>query len=140
MLVSGVGFILFPPISNSVGKSIANNEIAKFEQQINNIAEGSFEEALERDAVKKDLALRKASDFVKENAKVTEISAEEKEAKMKAEAEKASKKTKTEKAEGEEKPKTTRKKKTDTENAEAEGEEKPKTTRKKKTEAPKDGE
>ena len=48
MLVSGVGFILFPPISNSVGKSIANNEIAKFEQQINNIAEGSFEEALER--------------------------------------------------------------------------------------------
>ncbi|MBQ9922266.1 MAG: trigger factor [Clostridia bacterium] len=101
------------------------------------------EEALEKDAVKKDLALRKASDFIKENAKVTEVSAEEKEAKMKAEAEKAekaAKKAKTEKAEGEEKPKTTRKKKTDTEKAEAEGEEKPKTTRKKKTEAPKDGE
>ncbi len=48
MLVSGLGLLLFPPISNSVGKSIANNEIDKFDQMVENIADGSFEEALEK--------------------------------------------------------------------------------------------
>lgn len=73
------------------------------------------EEVLEKDAVKKDLAMRKASEFIKENAKVTEVSAEEKEkaAKEAAEKEEKAKKAKTEKAEGD-KPKTTRKKKADT--------------------------
>ena len=87
-------------------------------------------EALDAEAVKKDLAMRKASDFIKENAKVTEVSAEEKEkaakeAAEKAEAEKAEKpaakkrttKKAAEKADDEEKaekPKTTRKKKTET--------------------------
>ncbi len=65
------------------------------------------EQALDKDAVKKDLAMRKASEFIKNNAKVTEVSAEEKEKAAKEEAEKA------EKAKAD-KPKTTRKKKADT--------------------------
>lgn len=73
------------------------------------------EEVLEKDTVKKDLAMHKASELIKENAKVTEVSAEEKEkaAKEAAEKEEKAKKAKTEKAEGD-KPKTTRKKKADT--------------------------
>lgn len=48
MFVSGLGLLLFPPISNSVGKAIADNEIDRFDEQISNIAEGSFEEALQK--------------------------------------------------------------------------------------------
>ncbi|MEE0061013.1 MAG: class C sortase [Acutalibacteraceae bacterium] len=54
MFVTGLGLVLFPPISNSVGKAIANNEIEKFDQQISNIAEGSFEEALEKGEIDKE--------------------------------------------------------------------------------------
>lgn len=48
MLLTGLGLVLFPPISNSVGTAIAKNEIEKFDEIINNIAEGSFEEAFEK--------------------------------------------------------------------------------------------
>ena len=48
MLLTGLGLVLFPPISNSVGTAIAKNEIEKFDELINNVAEGSFEEALEK--------------------------------------------------------------------------------------------
>ncbi len=51
MLISGLSLLLFPPISNSVGKAIANTEIEKFNQQVSNIAEGSFKEALENGAI-----------------------------------------------------------------------------------------
>lgn len=110
------------------------------EEEYKNIAEAykmeieKVKEALDIEAVKKDLAMRKASEFIKENAKVTEVSAEEKEKAAKQAAEKAKeenaekpaakKKTTTkktaEKAEGDktekvEKTKTTRKKKTETE-------------------------
>ncbi|MBQ9940306.1 MAG: trigger factor [Clostridia bacterium] len=96
------------------------------------------QEALEKDAVKKDLAMRKASEFIKDNAKITEVAEEKKEtAKPKAKttkkaAEKTAEKAEEKTSDTAEKPKTTRKKKT--EEPKAEGEEKPKTTRKKKTE------
>lgn len=48
MLLTGLGLVLFPPISNSIGTAIAKNEIEKFDEFVNNIAEGSFEEALEK--------------------------------------------------------------------------------------------
>ncbi|MEE1281025.1 MAG: sortase [Acutalibacteraceae bacterium] len=48
MLLTGLGLVLFPPISNSIGTAIAKNEIEKFDEIINNVAEGSFEEALEK--------------------------------------------------------------------------------------------
>ncbi len=48
MLISGLGLLLFPPVSNSIGTAIARNEIEKFDEQINNIAEGSFKDALEK--------------------------------------------------------------------------------------------
>lgn len=48
MLLTGLGLVLFPPISNSIGTAIAKNEIEKFDELVNNIAEGSFEEALEK--------------------------------------------------------------------------------------------
>lgn len=51
MLLCGLGLVLFPPISNSVGTAIAKNEIEKFDEQINNIVDGSFEEALENGKV-----------------------------------------------------------------------------------------
>ncbi|MBE6689469.1 MAG: trigger factor [Ruminococcaceae bacterium] len=89
-------------------------------------------EALDVETVKKDLAMRKASDFLKENAKITEVSAEEKEKAAKEAAEKA----KAEKPAP--KKRTTTKKTAEKTEAKAEGEaekaEKPKTTRKKKTE------
>lgn len=100
-------------------------------------------QTLEVDAVKKDLAMRKASDFIKENAKVTEVSAEEKAAKAEkpkkstktAKSETAPKTAKTAKAENAE---TAPKKKTTKAAPKAEADdqkaEKPKTTRKKKTE------
>ena len=42
MLLTGLGLVLFPPISNSIGTAIAKNEIEKFDEFVNNIAEGSF--------------------------------------------------------------------------------------------------
>ena len=48
ILLTGLGLVLFPPISNSIGTAIAKNEIEKFDEIINNVAEGSFKEALEK--------------------------------------------------------------------------------------------
>ena len=54
MLISGLGLLLFPPVSNSIGTAIARNEIEKFDEQINNIAEGSFKDALEKGEIDKE--------------------------------------------------------------------------------------
>ena len=54
MLISGLGLLLFPPVSNSIGTAIARNEIEKFDEQINNIAEGSFKDALEKGKIDKE--------------------------------------------------------------------------------------
>lgn len=53
-LITGLALVLFPPISNSIGTAIAKNEIVKFDEQINNIAEGSFKDALENGEVDKE--------------------------------------------------------------------------------------
>lgn len=52
MLVAGLGFVLFPPVSNTVGTYIANSETEEFDEQIENAVEDeTFEEALEKGEV-----------------------------------------------------------------------------------------
>ncbi len=47
MLVVGLGFLLFPPISNFIGKMIANSEADRFDSMIENIIDdgSSFQDA-----------------------------------------------------------------------------------------------
>lgn len=54
MLVTGTGLILFPPISNSYGKVVANNQTASFDDSVKNIQEGSYEEALKNGTIDKE--------------------------------------------------------------------------------------
>lgn len=43
MLVAGLGFLLFPPISNTVGKQISQNEAKTFDEIADNVVEDSTE-------------------------------------------------------------------------------------------------
>lgn len=53
MLVAGLGLLLFPPISNFIGSLIANGETQKFDTQITNIQDGSYEDALKNGKIDK---------------------------------------------------------------------------------------
>ncbi len=46
MLIVGLGLFLFPPISNFIGKQIAESEINSFDNRVENIQSGSYEDAL----------------------------------------------------------------------------------------------
>lgn len=48
MLVVGIGFVLFPPISNFIGKNIAETEIKRFDEEMENLIEDkTYQQALE---------------------------------------------------------------------------------------------
>lgn len=54
MLVVGLGFVLFPPVSNFVGTQISNSTADKFDEIADNLEDGSFEEAVEKGEVDKE--------------------------------------------------------------------------------------
>lgn len=45
MLVIGIGMLLFPTVSNFIGKKVAEAEASNFDKQVENIQSGSLEEA-----------------------------------------------------------------------------------------------
>lgn len=54
MLLTGTGLILFPPISNSYGKIVASNQTDYFDESVENIQDGSFEDALKNGLIDKE--------------------------------------------------------------------------------------
>ena len=54
LLIVGLGLFLFPIVSNFVGKQIAQSEINTFDNCIENIQSGSYDEALKAGKVDKE--------------------------------------------------------------------------------------
>ncbi|MCH5201970.1 MAG: class C sortase [Oscillospiraceae bacterium] len=54
MLITGLVFLLFPPISNWIGQNIANSETEKFDNSVANAKNGSYVDALKNKDIDKD--------------------------------------------------------------------------------------
>lgn len=53
LLLAGLALLLFPPISNMIGNNISTGEADKFDTQIENIADGSYDDALSKGKIDK---------------------------------------------------------------------------------------
>ena len=52
LLLAGLGFILFPSVSNTIGTNIANSEIEKFDKSVSEVKEdGSYKNALDNNEI-----------------------------------------------------------------------------------------
>ena len=47
MLVVGLALFLFPPVSNTIGQKTAENLSVRFDESVENIREGTHQEAFE---------------------------------------------------------------------------------------------
>ena len=54
MLVVGIGLVAFPPISNFIGTQISNGEADGFDARVEEIEDGSFEQAVKDGRVDED--------------------------------------------------------------------------------------
>lgn len=53
LLLAGLALVLFPPISNMIGTNISTGEADRFDAQIDNIADGSYDDALAKGEIDK---------------------------------------------------------------------------------------
>lgn len=53
MLVAGLALVLFPPLSNFIGRLIANSETGRFDSQVANAEDGSYSQAVKDKKVDK---------------------------------------------------------------------------------------
>ena len=54
MLVVGIGLVAFPPISNFIGTQISNGEADGFDARVEEVEDGSFEQAVKDGKVDED--------------------------------------------------------------------------------------